>query len=288
MWIILSFLTALFEASKDALCKRSLKTIDSLLVAWAWKALTLPFLIPLLFTIPWPDNLSASFWTALIIGGMLNIVSTILYIEAIKSSDLSITLPLLSFTPVFLLGVSPLLVNEYAKPIGALGVFLVFLGTYTLNIKEKKTGYLVPIQPLFKERGPKLMLGVAAMWSITANMDKIGVVESSPIFWSGSVQIFISIGLSFALLFKKTALKSMLKHGNMQLGVIGLVSALGLLCQMEAISIGLVPYVISIKRTSILFGVIFGWIFFREEGLRSRLTGSVIMVSGVFLVTLGS
>jgi uncharacterized membrane protein len=50
--------------------------------------------------------------------------------------------------------------------------------------------------------------------------------------------------------------------------------------QNIAIILTLVPYVISIKNTSVLMSVLFGWLIFREEGIRERLAGTAMMVLG--------
>ncbi len=288
MWIVFAFFTALFEATKDGLCKKSLQNADSFIVAWSWKALTVPFLLPLLLFSPLPGELTFRFWMALCVGGSLNVLATLLYIEAIKSSDLSITLPLLSFTPVFLLVTSPLLVSEYVSMVGGLGVVAIFAGAYILNVSEIKSGYLKPVYALLRERGPRLMLGVAAIWSVAANMDKIGVQETNPFFWCVSIQSFITFFLTLYIFWKRPYAFTDISgnYGHSILVLIGLSSALGLISQMLAINIGLVPYVISIKRTSILFGVIFGGVFFREQKIAPRLMGALIMIAGIFLITL--
>jgi uncharacterized membrane protein len=63
-------------------------------------------------------------------------------------------------------------------------------------------------------------------------------------------------------------------------------SAAALICQMTAISLTLVAYVISVKRMSIMFGVIFGALIFKEQGLRERLAGVIIMQAGVVVILL--
>ena len=106
MWFLFSVLTAFFESVKDVYSKKSLKKIDEYVVAWSIRVFALPFLfIPLLFTgIP---ALKDNFWMALLVGGILNVVATVLYMKALKYSDLSICVPMVTFTPVFLLLTSP-------------------------------------------------------------------------------------------------------------------------------------------------------------------------------------
>jgi len=283
MWIILSFLTAVCEALKDGLCKRSLRDFDVFTISWVWKVFSLPFIFPLVFFAPLPGHLPGEFWMALLVGGGLNILATLLYIRAINLSDLSITLPLLSFTPVFLLFTSPLMVGDVPTLPGYIGVFFIFAGSYLLGIRDRST-FLSPLKAIVKEPGARLMLLVAMIWSIAANMDKIGVMATSPFFWAVCVQSFISLGLTIVLLFNRSALRGEL-GGNMKiLLLIGFFTGAGFVFQMSAIKIGLVPYVIAIKRTSIIMGVLIGGLYFMEKDLSTRLVAAAVMLAGVFLI----
>jgi uncharacterized membrane protein len=47
-----------------------------------------------------------------------------------------------------------------------------------------------------------------------------------------------------------------------------------------------VAYVISIKRTSVIISILFGYLIFKEKGIKERLLGAVIMVIGVLFITL--
>ena len=158
MWIVFSFFTAFFEAVKDGACKKSLYKVDPFVVAWAWKTLSLPLLIPLMWVRPWPEEYSTAFFIALGSSGVLVVLASIIYTTAIKSSELSLTLPLLSFSPVFLLGTSPLIVGEYAGMLGVFGVLLIIAGTYILNVDQMNAGIFEPIKALFVHKGPRLMV----------------------------------------------------------------------------------------------------------------------------------
>ena len=67
---------------------------------------------------------------------------------------------------------------------------------------------------------------------------------------------------------------------------IGFFSALAIIFQMLAISLTLVAYVISIKRASVIFGVLWGYFIFNEMEIKERLTGALVMIMGVALITL--
>jgi uncharacterized membrane protein len=130
------------------------------------------------------------------------------------------------------------------------------------------------------------MLLVAFIWSITSNIDKIGVQHSNPIFWAISVNVFLSV-LLFPVMILKSQKRSVQISGNLKsLVPIGLFTALTFIFQMTAISLTLVPYVISIKRTSAIFCIIYGYFFFKETRIKERLLGASIMILGVLLIAL--
>ena len=286
-WIIFSLLTALFEALKDVLGKKSLETCSEYIVAWALRLFAIPFLLPLLFLIdPGTIQDGTRFGLALLAGGTFNIITTILYMKAIKASDLSITAPMLTFTPLFLLLTSPILLGEFPPLSGILGILLIVSGSYLLHLKESKKGLLAPFKALITEKGPRLMLVVALIWSVNANVDKIGIQSSSIVIWPIAIYTFVIIGMIPVIWFFSRDDISQLWKNKKTLFPMGFIDSLKALCQSAALQLALVAYVISIKRTSAILCVLFGVLFFKERGLKERLVGAVVMVLGVLLITL--
>lgn len=284
-WFVLATLTAFFESLKDVFSKRSLKTLDEYIVACSLMFFALPFLVPLLFFIEIP-SLGEHFWMALFIGGTLNVTTTILYLKAIKDSDLSKTVPLVASTPLFLLITSPLIVGEFPTLSEGVGILLIVTGAYMLNLKQRHRGYLAPLQALLSERGPRLMLTVAFIWSLTSNFDKVGVKNSSPIFWAIAMYTFITLGLLPIMLYKSRKNLRQILPSLKVLIPIGLFNALVVIFQMKAISLTLVAQVIAVKRTSTLMSVLFGYLLFKEKAIKERLTGAFIMILGVCFISL--
>lgn len=284
-WLILGIFTAFFEALKDVFGKQNLKQSDEYVVAWSLSFFSVIFLIPWVIHTGIPA-LNSQFWIALLIGGSINAVTALLYIKAIKVSDLSLTVPLVALTPLFMLLTSPLIVGEYPTFFDCIGILLIVAGSYLLNIKEKSQGYLAPFKALVNEPGPKLMLIVAFLWSITSNFDKIGVQNSSPIFWLFSIFGTMSILLLPVLLYKTPNPSRKIIKQLPMLAAMGFFNAIGVLCQMQALTLTLVVQVIAIKRTSVLMGVLFGHFIFKEKDIQQRLLGAGIMILGVFFISL--
>jgi uncharacterized membrane protein len=284
-WIIYSFLTAIFESLKDVLGKKSLEKCNEYIVAYALRLFALPFLLPLLFFTK-EIVLGSGFWIALLTGGTLNLITTVLYMKAIKASDLSVTVPMVTFTPLFLLLTSPIIVGEFPPLKGILGILLIVFGSYLLHLKEKPKGILAPFKAIITGKGPRLMLVVAFIWSVTSNIDKVGIRNSSVVLWAVAIHIFIIITMvPLVWLTSRYSIHQLVKQRNMLIPL-GFIDALKYFFQLAALQFTLVAYVISIKRTSAILCVIFGALIFKEKGIKERLTGSVIMVAGVLLITL--
>lgn len=286
LWLPFSLLNAFFESVSNALGKKGSETIDILSVAWSQRFFALFILIPLVIITHSFRPVNETFWVALIATSALNTITSVLFVKAIKNSPLSLTLPIVTLTPLFLLISSPFIVGEFPKPLGVIGIISTVIGSYILNLSKKVYGPFEPILSIVKEEGSRLMLVVAIIWSITSNIDKIAVKNSNPLMFSLASTFVILLFLTVVLQIKKTSFNTIFRNSKI-LAPIGFASGLSTVFQMIAISITIVPNVITVKRTSVIFGTIWGKLFFKEENIKERLVGVVIMVIGVVLITLG-
>jgi drug/metabolite transporter (DMT)-like permease len=285
LWLMLALGAALFSSFRAVFVKHNVKSLDPLFVAWSWAFFGFIFLTPLLFFIEIP-TMTKTFFIALIVTIILNTIAFNVYVKALKHGDLSVTVPMTAFTPLFLLITSPIIVGEFPSTQGLFGVLAIVIGSYVLHIKEKKDGILAPFKALIKQKGPRLMLLLAAIWSITANVDKIGIQNSSPFFWAICMSAGLSVSMFIVVLFKaREEIKKLPKHIK-TVAPMGFFMALTLVTQFQALTFAIVPYVIAVKRLSGLLGVIWGKIIFKEDHFKDRILGAAIMVAGVILIAL--
>jgi drug/metabolite transporter (DMT)-like permease len=223
---------------------------------------------------------------SLIVTSVIQVFTTILYFKAIKHSDLSVTVPMVTFTPLFLLVTSPIILGEFPGPLGLAGILLIVMGSYMLNIKQRSKGYMAPFRALLTEQGPRYMLIVAVLWSISSSIDKIGVLSSSPGFWVLSVNVLITILIS-PIVVVHSKRRGMVRENIRIMVAVGLVGGIYMLFQNIAITLTLVVFVSSIKRLSVIFSVLLGWAIFKEKCIRERLLGALVMVLGAILIALG-
>ncbi|MDD3877133.1 MAG: DMT family transporter [Bacteroidales bacterium] len=284
LWLPLSFLTALFESLKDVVGKKNLTDKNVFVVAFALRLFALPFLLPILFFIEIPE-LNSTFFVAIFVGALLNVFITVLYMRAIQISDLSITAPMVIFTPLFLLITSPILLGEFPNGWGLLGIFLIVFGALLMHRDASKNGFFAPFKAMLSKRGPRYMLLVAFLWSLTANIDKICINNSSPMFYVVFMSSLLTVLMIPMVIIMAGNKMNQLKQIK-SLAPIGIFTAATLIFQMWAVSLTLVTYVIAIKRSSALLSVLWGYLIFKEKDIRSRLVGTAIMFIGVLVIAL--
>lgn len=283
-WLFFSLTTAFSLATADALTKRALKQTDESVMVWVREGYALPFISIALLFIPIPF-LDKTFWTTLALLLPLEITAIFLYVKAIRLSPLSLTIPFMALSPAFILLIAFVILGEVPSVIGVAGVFLITFGAYLLNASASREGILGPLMAILTEKGSVLMIIVAFIYSITSTLGKMAVKHSSPVFFGFFYPLVLTAVLTVVL-----GCKGKLKGVSSRPGTflsIGFFTAVMVLSHFIAISLTNVAYMISVKRTNLVFSVLYGRFMFEEENLRERLAGSAIMVIGVVLITLG-
>lgn len=284
VWFLLSLTSAVTLATVDALSKHALKDSKEEVVAWASWGFSAPILLTTLLFIEIP-SLDQTFWAATILALPLELVAVLLYIRSIKISPLSLTIPFLALTPVFLIVTSFLMLGELPDLSGMAGIILIAIGAYLLNLNSYSKGFFAPIRAIAREKGSILMVAVAFIYSITSNLGKIAVLHSSPMFFAAAYTTIFSMFFLPYVIFRERKAADTIKARAPIFLLMGSVFAIMVIAHFLAIGQVEVAYMISVKRTSMIFSVLYGWLFFKEERIRERLIGSVVMVTGVVLIT---
>ena len=281
-WFYFALLVAISESLKDLCCKQGLRTVSPQVAALAASAIPVPLLLGIVLLTDSLPSLGPHYFQALLIGGTLNVLALFQFMRALRASDLSLAVPFVSFTPIFLLFTSPLLIDDVPDTQDLAGILCIVAGAYLLQIRSTHQGWLAPFRAMISQPGPRRMLSVALIYSITSNFDKIGVLHSSPIFWSLSITSVMTVGFVLVLRFlPRPSIPTPSPHTLGVLIAIGILQAIGLFFHNTALSLGPVPSVIAVKRSSILFATLWGILFLREERGKERLGGAVLMVIGI-------
>ncbi len=181
---------------------------------------------------------------------LLNVVANVLFVTAIKISPLSLTIPLLSFTPVFTTVLAVPMLGEVPGPWEVGGILLVVAGALGLHMAPGRGPNPMELARAFaRERGSVMMAGVALLWSVTPPLDKLAIGRSSPAFHGLVLSVGVAAGLGaiLAALGRLSQLRTLGRRPALfALAVLASAGALAL--QLLAIKMVFVSLVETVKR----------------------------------------
>lgn len=288
MGILLALGAALGWAGLDASRKVLVRDLaPTVLVVWLMVGQALPFLVWSLAVGRWPEPGYAAPGLACL---GLNVLANVAFVHAVKVSPLSLTIPYLSFTPVFTTLVGVPLLGEIPAPVQLGGIGAVVIGALLLHGGGAKegAGWLAPFRAFARERGSVLMTGVALLWSITAALDKVALAHA-PV----PVHALVQTGGVGALLLLLLAAQRRLpelrqvrrRPGAYALAVVFATAAVAL--GLLAIQLVLVALVETIKRAvGMTMSVVVGRALFGESVTAAKLVAVALMAAGTAAIVL--
>lgn len=285
LWLLLSLLTALAVSSQDTWIKRFFSDMTTYEMTGYPLIYSLPLFVVSIAFVPVPVFGDAFAWT-FAASLPLNAVGYVLYMKAIKSSPLSLTVPYLAFTPVFMLFTGYIFLDEIPSPRGLAGILIICAGGYTINIDPARWRLMAPFQAIFHETGSWIMLIVAFVYSFTAVIGKKAILNSSPLFFGLSFFIIFNICLILILRFTGKIQFATFRRTPWKGLVTGVFLYLQIVLHCFAVSMIEAAVMISVKRLSILFSILFGKMVFKERHASIRFSGALLMLAGTLLITL--
>ena len=288
-WFWLALTCAFSLATADALTKKYLGDYTASELALVRFVGTGLLLSPLLLWQPLPP-LPAVAWAWLAVAVPLEILAMLLYMRAIRDGPLALTLPYLAFTPALTTLTGYLILGEQVSGKGLGGILLIVAGAYLLNLEagagRSRRAWLAPLQAIGREPGSRLMLLVAAIYSLTSVVGK-KLLAFIPVPAFGPFYYALVGGLTLILFsFKQPGIGQVLwRRPGPQLAIAALLSVM-VITHFLAISRVEAAYMIAVKRTSLLFGIGYGALWFGEKQLAQHLLAGALMLLGVALLAL--
>jgi len=283
LWLPLALGSALSVAIADLAVKRffgDLSPYTMCLVRWLF---ALPFLGLVGLSLEWPA-LDLTFWLAVAAALPLELLAAFLYMQVLKICHLSLCIPLLAFTPVFLILTGWLVLGEALNLAGLAGIALVAGGSYLLGLGGFRFAWWEPLAALARERGARLMLIVAAIFSITSALGKLAILHSQPAFFGVLYPTMVGGCMLAVYPFTRVREARTLASRFVPGLLVGGAVAAEILCHVFGMSLAPAAYLIGVKRLNILFSVILGGLLLQERPLLPRLVAAALMVTGVALI----
>jgi drug/metabolite transporter (DMT)-like permease len=285
--IFLTLATAILIAAADALSKKAAAKQSVYIISFSRWIFAMPVLTLVTFQAEFPLAISMETIIYILILIPLEILAMILYVKAIAKYDLSLTVPLLSLTPLFLLVTGYLFLGETITPFGIAGVLVLLFGIYLMNVSTFSEGLLAPFKTVLTNQGSLLVIIVAIIYTVTSTLGKKVVLVTSPAFFSFWYILILSIGIMPVIYFKGESPLHVFKNFKINF-LIGTLVGLSAYTLFTAYSYAPIAYVIAVKRTSIVFSVLLGRLVFHEPAFGKRTLGAGLAFVGVVLMMAGN
>ncbi len=288
-WLALSLICAFSLATSDAAAKRWLRNAGAREMVVIRLGISGLLLTPWVLTFDLP-SLPPPFWGWMAVLMPLEIAAMLMYMRAIRDYPLALTVPYLAFTPVLVVVTGWLVLDETVSGHGLFGILLVVAGSWLLNFEQTAQltlrRLLAPLKAVVVNPGSRLMLGAATIYALTSVGGKAAMQWMPPEQFGAFY--FAVLGAVTLLLAAVTHPQSLRvhRHGLWPPLVVAGLMALMVVTHFLALAQTEAAYMIAAKRTSLLFGMLYGAILFGERHLARHLVAGALMIGGVVAISL--
>ncbi|NKB45016.1 MAG: EamA family transporter [Alphaproteobacteria bacterium] len=215
------------------------------------------------------------------------LLANLLFLMALRVSSLSLTIPVLGLVPVITTVFAAVALDEIPTTQQSVGIVLAVLGLLSLYVPPENPNPISVFRRFATDKGARLMLVVAVLWSATAPLDKASMALSSPES-HGFIQVCImSVVLIGYVVTSQRKTISITRVGLTPAMLASAAAGVAYAAQLVAYQLTLIGVVESLKRViGLLSALLLGRIFLGEPLTTPKLIGIAFMVIGVPLIIL--
>lgn len=280
-WIFFAILCAALSGLRDFLAKISTKSISSSSIAFFQYLIGAPILLLVASFQPLP-TVSHTFYPALLGAMVLISFGTLAFFKAIELSDVSLMAPLRSLTLPCLLILAPIAIGEKINLQGIFGVLIITAGLFVISFSRNSS---IAFSAYRKAEGTKYILQAVLLFSVCALCEKVGVKNSSSIFFFACETTLACLGIGSILLVQGRFKISYSMHDFKRTLPVGLSFALMFIAQSLALVDGPVTFVIALKRCGVILTVFLGSVVLHEGATVQRILGTLVVLLGALLIS---
>jgi drug/metabolite transporter (DMT)-like permease len=283
-WFILAFISAVFSALSAVSEKKVLFSLKALDFSYVVSVVTLLFTIPFFFFIDY-NIIYSTEMLVLFVKSLLGAAAFLCVMLAIKNLEISQALPLLALTPGIVAIAGVVFINDTLTNYEWLGIILMLTGAFVLEVKGEKKFQLSFSSP-FSLIKYSYVFTALVLFTISSLLDRLLLKDYHfpPYSFMAFQQLFYALIFTAVVLYKRKSITTPVKGLNKNLVFLILLIAVFTVVyrytQIEATKLVPVAMVLSVKRLSVLFAVVFGGRLFKEEFLFIRVTAVLLILIG--------
>ncbi|WP_329044288.1 DMT family transporter [Amycolatopsis sp. NBC_01488] len=225
-----------------------------------------------------PERPQWSWLVAAVVTSVLHIGYGIVLQRGYRVGDLSVVYPVARGTgPLLSVLAAVLVLGERPGPLGLLGAFLVIAGVLVIST-GRRTG-----DPRAVKAGVLygLLTGAVIAGYTLWDAHSVTGLGVPPVVYFGLGSVLQSVLLVPGALAGRAEVTRIWREQRREVLVVGLLSPVAYILVLFALTMAPVSLVAPARELSIVLGGLAGWLVLGERDAARRLTGSVIVLSGI-------
>jgi uncharacterized membrane protein len=282
--IALAIASAGIHAWRELLTK---KAHDKQVFVWWYEVFALLFFFPVAAYFAWESTISLTGMALAMGTGIIHFFYWIFLSKSYEHGDLSHVYPIIRSSPGLVLILSVVFLREQVSAMGVLGVLVILLGIYILNMKEGSLRSLLEPFRSFEQKATKYALLTSVTVALYSIVDKVGVSHVHPMLFVYLLTISSMLLFTpyvFSLKTKETVWNEW-RRNKKTIMANGFFVMFGYALALMALTIERVSYVTALRQLSIVFGVLLGGHVLLEKHRRIRLLGAGVIFVGAMLIS---
>lgn len=291
MWLYLALFSAIIYSLRSIVEKLSLAKINKYILAFGLRLFALPF-----FVLPFVFNHSLfisiydvpfTSWIAILFVSVISSPIEILFFyKALQISEVTTLVPLLSLAPIFTTLFNIFIFKSFPSLFGIIGIVLIIISVYILNMSKAKKGLFEPFLHLSREKSTQYLIVMMLFYSLGVVVDKLAISGTNPYYYALVNYIFVSITLGIIAKTKATHDFGQIKDNFITFVVLGAIVFLYTLPRNLALQGGNAGYVSAILSSSVIISTVLGFVFLKENNALIKIFASLIAFLGVIVLKL--
>ena len=290
-WILYTLFAATGFGLINVFAKNIMKDTPSINFTAIYSLLAFIFYTPVF--IYYSTKLDLNFQKLAVIGMSVSMIGNVLaflvFNYSVKKGNLSEVVPISRLTPVFAALIAAIVLGEKIDVALASGIFLATSGAI-LVLKEDSISYLNSVKEGIHKNAIKAALLSAVFWAITSVADRYATQIIPPELYNYFLYSAMTTGFLAASYHQEENTLNKLKNNLTQYKKLyvltGLLAAASSLAIFKAFSLAPAAKVTTVQQFQVLIPVIAGVAVFDEKNLGRKLTGSIILITGIALTAI--
>ena len=282
--VLIVLVSSVIHATWNFLAKKSGDKLT-----FFWLVMILQTLLYLPFTVFFLCKTSIPLygWYAIFASGVVHAFYWYFLSKAYTYEDLSLVYPIARSAPALVPILAFLFLNERLNLFGVLGIIIVLIGVYAISLNSFNLRKF--FRPFYDRRNKGIIFAFLTLFTVSmySLIDKVGAKYVNPILYVYFFAIVSFIILSPIILLseRRFMIKSELKNKKTGIILVSIMIILSYSLIIFVMRVFPVSYIVSVRQAGIVFSVILGTFLLKEKYGKVRLTASILIFIGIFIIT---